>query len=146
MNRTRLLAAIACTVLLGSASAQTPTAPADVDMPPRDLADTSAVAAPAGTDAPGVYYGDTSGRRYGDDDPDAPACDDATFNESEIHGNVRAGVYSGHHVGSGNTTGTTVHVIKRLGTCDDPKGEARMSISIDRYDQNDGGRRGRYGH
>lgn len=146
MKTNPLLIAIASCLLVTSAWAQTPAPPADVEMPPDDLAEASADAAPPGIDAPGVYYGDTSGRRYGDEDPDAPACEDSTYNEPEVHGNVRAGVYSGHHVGTGNYEGATVHVIKRLGTCDHPTGEAHISISVDDYDRHGGGYRGPYGH
>lgn len=144
MNTIRWITALACGLLAGSLWAQTATALEDVEMPPRDLADASSISAPPGIDAPGVYYGDTSGRRYGDEDPDAPACEDSTYNEPEVHGDVRAGVSSGRY--GGTHTGATVHVTKRLGTCDDPKGEAFMSISVDNFDQRGGGRhRGRHG-
>lgn len=82
--------------------------------------------------APGVYYGDTSGRMGNvvADVPAAPPCDDSTYNQPQVHGSVGMGVMSGSHVGTGNYQSGTVNVSKRYGSCDQPSGGVSMSISV----------------
>jgi hypothetical protein len=99
-------------------------------------AGTSAVppanAAPSPTAAPGVYYGDTSGRMGNvvADAPSTPPCDDSTYNQPQVHGSVGVGVMSGSRIGTGNYESGTVNISKRYGSCDEPSGRASMSISV----------------
>jgi hypothetical protein len=92
----------------------------------------SPTAVPAANTAPGVYYGDTSGRMGNivADAPVAPPCDDSTYNEPQVHGSVGAGVMSGSRIGTGSYESGTVNVSKRYGSCDQPTGGVRMSISV----------------
>jgi hypothetical protein len=87
---------------------------------------------PSTTTPPGVYYGDTSGRMGNNvaDAPAAPACDDSTYNQPQVHGSVGMGVMSGSRVGTGNYQSGTVNVSKRYGSCDQPSGGVSMSISV----------------
>ena len=99
-----------------------------------------ATAAPANgsKDPPGTYYGDTSGA-LGDTQaaPSQPVvtCDDATYNQPQVHGSVTTGVVSGNHF-SGGYTGGGVTVSQAFGSCEHPSGG--MSISV-------GGTQGHYG-
>lgn len=89
-------------------------------------------ATPSPTAAPGVYYGDTSGRMGNvvADAPSAPPCDDSTYNQPQVHGSVGVGVMSGSRIGTGNYESGTVNISKRYGSCDEPSGRASMSISV----------------
>jgi hypothetical protein len=90
-------------------------------------------------DPPGTYYGDTSGA-VGDTQA-APSqsptvtCDDATYNQPQVHGAVTTGVVSGNHF-SGGYTGGGVTLSQAFGSCEHPTGG--MSISV-------GGTTGHYG-
>lgn len=91
-------------------------------------------------DPPGTYYGDTSGA-MGDTQAAmsaAPAvtCDDATYNQPQVHGSVTTGVVAGNHF-SGNYTGGGVTLSQAFGSCEHPTGG--MSISV-------GGTQGHFGH
>ncbi len=91
-------------------------------------------------DPPGTYYGDTSGR-LGDSQaalgqPPAVTCDDATYNQPQVHGEVGMGVMSGRHVSS-SYTGGGVTLSQAFGSCQHPTGG--MSISV-------GGTSSHYGH
>ena len=104
--------------------------PLNLKLPPSDLpATTATTASPA--KAPGVYYGDTSGRTAADNAADAaaaiPDCDDATFNQAQVHGSVSTGVMAGSHV-SGNYQSGTVNLSKAFGSCDHPTGGVSVSI------------------
>jgi hypothetical protein len=77
---------------------------------------------------PGVYYGDTSGRTYGVSAPPAPACDDATYNQPRMHGNVTTGVFSAGRRGSGTWGGANVNIRKAFGSCEQPAGGLSISI------------------
>lgn len=81
-------------------------------------------------DPPGTYYGDTSGT-LGDTQatPSQPVvtCDDATYNQPQVHGSVSTGVVSGRHV-SGSYTGGGVTLSQAFGSCEHPSGG--MSISV----------------
>jgi hypothetical protein len=91
-------------------------------------------------DPPGTYYGDTSGA-MGDTQaamsaPPAVTCDDATYNQPQVHGSVTTGVVAGNHF-SGNYTGGGVTLSQAFGSCEHPTGG--MSISV-------GGTQGHFGH
>lgn len=82
--------------------------------------------------APGAYYGDTSGRMSNTDDSTASssqACDDSTYNQTQMHGNVGMGVMSGSHM-SGSYEGGDVSFTKNLGDCDHPKGGVSFSVGV----------------
>lgn len=90
-------------------------------------------------DPPGTYYGDTSGA-LGDTQAAASAapavtCDDATYNQPQVHGEVGMGVMSGSHM-SGSYTGGAVTLSQAFGSCEHPTGG--MSISV-------GGTQGHFG-
>jgi hypothetical protein len=90
-------------------------------------------------DPPGTYYGDTSGA-LGDTQAAASAepaitCDDATYNQPQVHGSVTTGVVAGNHF-SGNYTGGGVTLSQAFGSCEHPTGG--MSISV-------GGTQGHFG-
>ena len=109
------------------------------DMPPAITPATSSTAAkPAtpvdtkadGKNAPGIYYGDTSGRPYHDGYAARPdACDDATYNNTQVHGSVGMGVVGGNHV-SGNYQTGDINFTKRTGSCDHPTGGVSVSIGV----------------
>ena len=87
---------------------------------------------PAATSpAPGVYYGDTSGRR-GNDQAAVPACDDSTYNKPQMHGSVGMGVVSGSHIGTGSYQSGTVSMLQNTGSCDHPTGSVGISIGVSR--------------
>lgn len=87
---------------------------------------------PASTSpAPGVYYGDTSGRR-GNDQAAVPVCDDSTYNKTQVHGSVGMGVISGSHIGTGNYQSGTVSMVQNTGSCDHPTGSVGISIGVSR--------------
>lgn len=87
---------------------------------------------PAATSpAPGVYYGDTSGRR-GNDQAAVPACDDSTYNKTQVHGSVGMGVVSGSHIGTGSYQSGTVSMVQNTGSCDHPTGSIGISIGVSR--------------
>ena len=81
--------------------------------------------------APGVYYGDTSGSR-GNDRAAVPACDDSTYNKTQVHGSVGMGVISGSHIGTGNYQSGTVSMVQNTGSCDHPTGSVGISIGVSR--------------
>jgi hypothetical protein len=84
----------------------------------------------AASNAPGVYYGDTSGRMGNTEiaRDGRPACDDSTYNQPQVHGSVGMGVVGGNHV-SGNYQTGGVSVSRAFGSCDDPHGGVSFSIS-----------------
>lgn len=150
----RALTAIATGLLLAAAAqaqtqqpstqpAHAPAArPLNLKLPPSDIP------APAGTaakpaSAPGVYYGDTSGRTDAGDRVAAapPACDDATYNQPQVHGSVGMGVVSGSHMGTGTWNSGAVSVTQNLGDCEHHTGSVGISIGVDHFDG--GGFRGR---
>ncbi|MDI3261339.1 MAG: hypothetical protein QJR11_00830 [Fulvimonas sp.] len=90
---------------------------------------------PYAKDPPGTWYGDTSGRLADTDTARAaPACDDATFNQPQLHGSVGMGVMGGNHV-SGDYQAAGVTISQTFGHCGHPTGG--MSISV-------GGTQGHY--
>lgn len=154
----RALIALASALLVVGAHAQSASPPLNLklpnDMPPSSLpASSSTSAAKPGTDkaagtassdsnsarpkdAPGVYYGDTSGRTYREDEDRVAAgrqdCDDATYNNTQVHGSVGMGVVSGSHFGGNYQTGD-VNFTKRTGSCDHPTGGVSVSIGVGQF-------------
>lgn len=117
-----------------SSSSATPT-PMDTG-PARaaTVARPSAAAAAAPRPAPGVYYGDTSGRTYADEgSAPMPTCDDATYNQPQMHGSVGVGVVSGSHWNSGTYNMGSVNLSQRFGSCNHPTGGVGISIGTSRF-------------
>lgn len=83
-------------------------------------------------DPPGTYYGDTSGA-LGDTQaatgpaPATVSCDDATYNQPQVHGEVTTGVVAGNHF-SGNYTGGGVTLSQAFGSCEHPTGGVSISV------------------
>ncbi|GGY16487.1 hypothetical protein GCM10008098_04720 [Rhodanobacter panaciterrae] len=135
MNMKRLIIALAGTLLVSSVWAQTATKPLNLKLPPGDIpASSSTAAAPTSTTsstttkpAPGVYYGDTSGRMSDSRTADAPSCDDSKYNDAQMHGSVGMGVVGGSHMSGSYQTGE-VNVTKAFGSCDHPTGGVSISI------------------
>ncbi|MBA2079120.1 MAG: hypothetical protein BGP10_10855 [Rhodanobacter sp. 68-29] len=133
----RLVIALTASLLATAALAQTSGQPLNLKLPPQSDLPPSDLPAHAGTtskpasSAPGVYYGDTSGRTRAQDEQLASAqrCDDSTYNQAQMHGSVGMGVMAGNHM-SGNYQTGTVGVTKRLGDCDHPTGAVSFSIGV----------------
>ena len=80
-------------------------------------------------DPPGTYYGDTSGRMAGADvQDDVPRCDDATYNQPQVHGSVSTGVVSASRGGSGSYQAGTVSLSQAFGDCNHPTGGVSISV------------------
>lgn len=111
-----------------ASASTTPAKPADAP-PAMDAANTRP--------APGVYYGDTSGRTAAQDAAEAeaarPHCDDATYNQPQVHGSVGMGVVTGNHWGSGTYNSGAVNVTQRMGDCSHPTGSIGLSIGVSRF-------------
>ena len=143
MNMQRFLPALLASALLATTfcapvRAQTAGKPLNLKLPPSELpARSTTVAAPAqpkranslpGSDAPGVYYGDTSGRTYADSHAgESRDCDDSNYNKPQMHGSVGMGVAAGHHFG-GSYQGGQVNLSQRFGSCDEPTGSISISV------------------
>lgn len=143
----RLLGLIAGTLLVSSAWAQSASPPLNLKLPAGAItpsSDLPASSASAGSDssapasagtsvkpAPGVYYGDTSGRmgNVERDTANTQACDDSTYNQPQVHGSVGMGVVGGSHMSGTYQTGA-VNITKRLGDCDHPTGAISFSIDV----------------
>lgn len=128
MNLKRHFTALATILLVATASAQT-AKPLNLKLPPSDLPAASSTAAKPASAAPGVYYGDTSGRMGNNDTAPAATsnCDDYRYNQPQVHGSVGMGVVSGNHFGGGYQTGT-VNLTKAFGSCDHPTGGVSISV------------------
>ena len=131
MNILRFLPALLVILLAAPALAQTAGKPLNLKLPPSDIPAASSTAAKPAASAPGVYYGDTSGR-MGNDERDTAAassddCDDYSYNQPQLHGSVGMGVVSGNHVGGSYQTGT-VNLSKAFGSCDHPSGGISISV------------------
>ncbi|KRE86646.1 hypothetical protein ASG75_00200 [Rhodanobacter sp. Soil772] len=130
MNMPRFLPALLVTLLTAPAWAQSADKPLNLKLPPSDLPAPSSTAATPARNAPGVYYGDTSGR-MGNNDTTAAAtgtdCDDYSYNQPQLHGSVGMGVVSGNHFGGSYQTGT-VNLTKAFGSCDHPTGGVSISV------------------
>jgi hypothetical protein len=129
MNIQRFLPALLVSLLTTSAWAQTAGKPLNLKLPPSDLPAASSTAAKPASSAPGVYYGDTSGRMSNNDTTAAATsnCDDYSYNQPQVHGSVGMGVVSGSHASGSYQTGT-VNVTKAFGSCDHPTGGVSISI------------------
>ena len=144
MKTSRLLPAVLAGLLAVPAMAQTDAPPPlNLKLPAHAVpAAPRQDAAPAhGGTAPGVYYGDTSGTTdaalaANDPDTGADACDDATYNKTQVHGSIGMGVMSGSHASGSYQTGT-VNLSKAFGDCDHPSGGVSISI---------GGAQGHFDH
>ena len=94
-----------------------------------------ASAAPANTtpaayskDPPGTFYGDTSsGLGDSGSGRNVVTCDDATYNQPQIHGAVSTGVVSSNH-GSGNWQSGGVTLSQATGSCEHPTGGVSISV------------------
>ena len=143
MNTIRTAVLFAACLVGTAASAQTSHPPLNLQLPPSDLpaAASTAASRPANRNAatdrygnpvspPGVYYGDTSGRPANTDERVvAQRCDDATYNQTQIHGSASMGVMGGNHV-SGNYESATVNMTRNLGNCEHPSGSVGLSIRV----------------
>jgi hypothetical protein len=121
------LSLLLATLLALPAWAQDAGRPLNLKLPPSDLP-AAASTAPQPSHAPGVYYGDHSGRTAAADEATVvPDCDDATYNQPQVHGSVGMGVMSGSHVDGSYQQGT-VNLSKAFGSCDHPTGGVSVSI------------------
>lgn len=139
MNTIRNASLLVASLFAGTVLAQTPGQPLNLQLPP------GMVPASAGTattpppthdargnpsSAPGVYYGDHSGRAgNADQRVAAQHCDDSTYNQPQTHGSVSMGVMGGNHV-SGNYQAGSFSVTKNLGDCEHPTGSVGFSINV----------------
>ena len=143
MNAIRNAALLAACIVAGAASAQTAKPPLNLQLPPTDLPVAASTAANHPTSRsvvdrygnpvspPGVYYGDHSGPATpaGGERVAAQRCDDATYNQPQMHGSASMGVMAGNHV-SGNYQAATVDMTKNLGDCEHPTGSLGLSIRV----------------
>jgi hypothetical protein len=148
------VAALLAGMLAASAWAQSAPQALNLTLPPESVTTESVSAAPIpgndgnaavdaldakgasipGTDsgqaALGVQYDDRNGRPL---NPYAtvmpPKCDDSTYNQPQIHGDVSVGVVGGNHV-SGNYQTGAVNVSRAFGSCDKPTGGVSISIDV----------------
>lgn len=130
MNIKRHVTALATTLLVASAWAQTGGKPLNLKLPPSDIPAASSTVAKPASRTPGVYYGDTSGRMGNNDSTDAATtadCDDYSYNQPQLHGSVGMGVIGGNHF-SGNYQTGTVNLSKAFGSCDHPSGGVSISV------------------
>ncbi|HXR63432.1 MAG TPA: hypothetical protein VN720_07825 [Rudaea sp.] len=152
MKVPRGITALLVALVAASAWAQSAPQPLNLKLPPEAVPVESAEAAPA-PDADGnaaVDALDAKGAPIpaagpeqmpaGVQDPDGrprnpyaatmpPKCDDATYNQPQMHGSVTAGVVGGSHV-SGNYQSGTVNVSQAFGSCDKPAGGMNISIGV----------------
>ena len=143
MNAIRNAALLAACVMAGVASAQTAKPPLNLQLPPSDLPVAASTAPSHPTShsvvdrygnpvsPPGVYYGDHSGpaASTGGEHVAAQRCDDATYNQPQVHGSASMGVMAGNHV-SGNYQAATVNMTRNLGDCEHPTGSVGLSIRV----------------
>lgn len=129
MHIPRLLPALLTSLLATAAWAQTTGKPLNLKLPPSDIPAASSTATAATGSAPGVYYGDTSGRMgSAEAATDGSAdCDDSSYNQPKVHGSVGMGVMTGRHM-SGNYRSGTVNLSQAFGSCDDPGGGISISV------------------
>ncbi len=120
-----------------ASSASPPATPRDAPPAMDAVNSRPAPASSASRPAPGVYYGDTSGRTAAQDEAEAeaarPHCDDATYNQPQVHGSVGMGVVTGNHWGSGTYNSGAVNLTQRLGSCSHPTGSIGVSIGASRF-------------
>ncbi|MGN6790287.1 MAG: hypothetical protein ACTHJP_12270 [Rhodanobacteraceae bacterium] len=136
MNLFRKALFLATCLAAGVASAQNAGQPLNLQLPPSDMpvAASTAASRPATdrngnpTSAPGVYYGDHSGPAP-TEHVAVQRCDDATYNQPQMHGSASMGVMGGNHV-SGSYQAATVHLSKNLGDCEHPSGGVGLTIHV----------------
>ena len=134
MTIQRTLGLLLASALATSAAAQSADRPLNLKLPPgaAPAASSSAAKPAAASTAPGVYYGDTSGTTdaaIAANEPPADTCDDATYNNTQMHGSGGMGVVAGSHM-SGNYQTGTVNLSKAFGDCDHPTGGMSISIGV----------------
>ena len=137
MNTIRNAVFFATCLLTSAAFAQTVNPPLNLQLPPSDMpvAASTAASRPATdrngnpTSAPGVYYGDHSGPAASAGHVAAQRCDDATYNQPQMHGSASVGVMGGNHV-SGSYQAATIHLGKNLGDCEHPSGGVGLTIHV----------------
>lgn len=128
MHARRPLIILMASLLAVPAFAQTVGNSLNLQLPPDDLPAAASTAGNHPHAAPGVYYGDTSGRKYTAAAAHAPACEDSTYNQTQMHGSVSTGVVSAGHRGSGTWGGANVNISKAFGSCEHPSGGVSISI------------------
>jgi hypothetical protein len=123
-----------------AAAAQSTDKPLNLKLPPSDIPAASATApASASTsananaaahakDPPGTFYGDHSGRMTVADETPADHCDDATYNQPQMHGSVETGVVGGSHIRGGSYQAGGVTLSQAFGSCDHPTGGVSISV------------------
>lgn len=153
MKVARRVTALIAGIIAASAFAQSAPQPLNLKLPPDSVPNQSASAAPALNDQadaggttppiadapgpsaksaqlqPGVRYDDPDGMPEYADVPARPKCDDATYGQAQVHGDVTMGVVGGNHI-SGNYQSGVVNVSKAFGSCDHPTGGASISIGV----------------
>ncbi|MGH8152222.1 MAG: hypothetical protein ACREPF_05740, partial [Rhodanobacteraceae bacterium] len=60
--------------------------------------------------------------------PRRPACNDATYNQTQMHGSVSMGVASGGRWGGGSWGGGTVTLSQAFGSCEHPTGGISITV------------------
>ena len=128
----RTLGLLLSSALATSAAAQSASRPLNLKLPPSaaPAASSSAAKPASASTAPGVYYGDTSGTTdaaIAANEPPADTCDDATYNQPQVHGAVSTGVVAGNHF-SGSYTGGAVTLSQAFGSCEHPTGGVSISV------------------
>lgn len=113
-----------------SSTAAAPAPASSTGIAPKNGGNGSVAVTPARPhDPPGTYYGDTSGRMGGADvQDDVPRCDDATYNQPQVHGSVSTGVVSASHGGSGSYQAGVVSLSQAFGDCSHPTGGVSISV------------------
>jgi hypothetical protein len=158
MNR-RAITALAASLLVTAAWAQSASQqPLNLKLPPNSATSSTATAPatpppasaassqpnpsaitingrpPTTSNAPGVYYGDHSNTTRADTaQAGPPACDDSTYNQTQVHGDVGMGVVSGSHIGTGSYQSGNVSMVQNTGSCDHPTGSVGISIGVSRF-------------
>lgn len=160
MNR-RAITALATSLLVTAAWAQSASQPLNLKLPPNSGTTTTAPASapaasqpanaassqpnpsaitingapPSSSNAPGVYYGDHSNSTRASDTAQAgaPACDDSTYNKAQVHGDVGVGVVGGSHIGTGSYQSGAVSITQNTGSCDHPTGSVGISVGVSRF-------------
>ena len=148
------ITALFAVIVAASACAQSAPQPLNLNLPPDNIPpervsaaptpsnDKYLVAASTATDASnppskpaqlrsGAQYEGLDGMYENPEAQAAQKCDDATYSQLQVHGEVTAGVDGGNH-DSGNYQSAVVHASKALGSCDNPTGGIGISIGVDR--------------
>ena len=142
--KTRLfrVAPVAFSCLLSlSAWAQSSPQPLDLKLP-ADNAAVDAADVEAARQGASVSPSSAMPSAFHYDDPNprnrtapGPGCNDAIYNQPQVHGSAEVGVVGGNHV-SGNYQSGVVHVTKAFGSCDAPTGDVSVSVGVTKGDFN----------